>query len=381
MKGLRRLIYLTSIIMLLGSIILFGCEVKKEPIKLGTVLRLSIGAEHGIPSRRGVEMAVAEVNQAGGINGRKVELIVEDEKDSPQAAVNAVKKLIEVDKVVALVGPMTSGDMMAAGKIADEAKVASISPTATTPQLSGYGAYLYRGCSRIDTQAKVLTKFVADTWKPKTVGIFFSNEPYGKGSDKFFSEEFEKLGIKVVAREPFNRGARDFKTELTKIKAADPDILFIPGYTPETAPAAAQARQLGMNQKILGVYGDMDPVYVKLAGAAAEGHVIGGEYDEGYNTPKNQAFKKNYEELVEKNRDPYNIMFAALHYDAASLILEGMKKNGPTSEGVKKFLDEVKDFDGVTGKLSFDQTHDVSRAGTEGVYILEIKGGKYVKVK
>ena len=381
MKGLRRLIYLTSVIILLASIILIGCEVKKEPIKLGTVLRLSIGAEHGIPSRRGVEMAVAEVNQAGGINGRKVELLVEDEKDSPQAAVNAVKKLIEVDKVVALVGPMTSGDMMAAGKIADEAKVVDISPTATTPQLSGYGAYLYRGCSRIDTQAKVLTKFVADTWKPKTVGIFFSNEPYGKGSDKFFSEEFEKLGIKVVAREPFNRGARDFKTELTKIKAANPDILFIPGYTPETAPAAAQARQLGMNQKILGVYGDMDPVYLKLAGAAAEGHVIGGEYDENYNTPKNQAFKKNYEELVEKNHDPYNIMFAALHYDAASLILEAMKKNGPTSEGIKKFLDEVKDFDGVTGKLSFDQTHDVSRAGTEGVYILEIKGGKYVKVK
>jgi branched-chain amino acid transport system substrate-binding protein len=276
---------------------------------------------------------------------------------------------------------MTSGDMMAAGKIADEAKVVAISPTATTPQLSGYGAYLYRGCSRIDTQAKVLTKFVADTWKPKTVGIFFSNEPYGKGSDKFFSEEFEKLGIKVVAREPFNRGARDFKTELTKIKAANPDMLFIPGYTPETAPAAAQARQLGMNQKILGVYGDMDPVYIKLAGAAAAGHVIGGEYDEGYNTPKNQAFKENYEELVKKNQDPYNIMFAALHYDAASLILEGMKKNGPTSEGIKKFLDEVKDFDGVTGKLSFAQTHDVSRAGTEGVYILEVKGGKYVKAK
>ena len=378
MFELRKVMTLFFVLLLLTPGLAFGAD---EPIKLGAVLRLSIGAEHGIPSRRGVEMAVAEVNQAGGINGRKVELIVEDEKDSPQAAVNAVKKLIEVDKVVALIGPMTSGDMMAAGKIADDAKVVDISPTATTPQLSGYGAYLYRGCSRIDTQAKVLTKFVADTWKPKTVGIFFSNEPYGKGSDKFFSEEFEKLGIKVVAREPFNRGARDFKTELTKIKAANPDILFIPGYTPETAPAAAQARQLGMNQKILGVYGDMDPVYLKLAGAAAEGHVIGGEYDEGYNTPKNQAFKKNYEELVEKNRDPYNIMFAALHYDAASLILEGMKKNGPTSEGIKKFLDEVKDFDGVTGKLSFDQTHDVSRAGTEGVYILEIKGGKYVKVK
>jgi branched-chain amino acid transport system substrate-binding protein len=352
-----------------------------EPIKIGTVLRLSIGAEHGIPSRRGVEMAVDEVNQAGGLNGQKVELIVEDEKDSPAAAVNAVQKLINVDKVVAIVGPMTSGDMMAAGKIANDAKVVAISPTATTPKLSGYGASLCRGCSRIDRQAEVLTDYVAKNWKPKTVGIFFSNEPYGKGCAELFSKFFEKHGIKVVATESFNRGARDFKSELTKIKAANPDILFIPGYTPETAPAATQARQLGMNQKILGVYGDMDPVYIKLAGKAAEGHVIGGEYDEGYDTPRNQAFKKNYEALVKKNNDPYNIMFAALHYDATSVILEGMKKNGPTSEGIRKFLEEVKDFDGVTGKLSFDKDHDVVRAGTEGVYILEVKNGQYVKVK
>jgi branched-chain amino acid transport system substrate-binding protein len=189
------------------------------------------------------------------------------------------------------------------------------------------------------------------------------------------------LGIKVVDRESFNRGARDFKAELTKIKAANPDILFIPGYTPETAPAAAQARQLGMNQKILGVYGDYDLTYIKLAGEAAAGHVIGGEYDEDYDTPKNQSFRKNYQELAEKNHDPYNTMFAALGYDAASMILEGMKKNGPTSAGIKEFLDNVKDFDGVTGRLSFDKTHDLVRAGTEGVYVLEVQNGKYVRVK
>jgi len=378
MTKIRSILLVSLAILLLAAPLAWGAD---GPIKLGTVVRLSIGAEHGIPSRRGVEMAVDEVNQAGGINGRQVELIVEDEKDSPAAAVNAVQKLINVDKVVAIVGPMTSGDMMAAGKIADDAKVVAISPTATTPKLSGYGASLCRGCSRIDKQAEVLTDYVAKTWKPKTAAIFFSNEPYGKGCAELFTKFFEKQGIKVVATESFMRGSRDFKAQLTKIKAANPDMLFIPGYTPETAPAAAQARQLGMNQKILGVYGDMDPVYIKLAGAAAEGHVIGGEYDEGYDTPKNQAFKKNYEALAKKNNDPYNIMFAALHYDATGVILEGMKTNGPTSEGIRKFLKEVKDFDGVTGKLSFDQNNDVVRAGTEGIYVLEVKDGKYVKVK
>jgi branched-chain amino acid transport system substrate-binding protein len=377
MINFRRILVLGIAILMLTAGLSWGAE----PIKLGTVVRLSIGAEDGIPSRRGVEMAVDEVNKAGGINGRKVELIVENEKDSPTEAVNAVKKLIEVDKVAAIIGPMTSGDMMAAGKIANDAKVVDLSPTATTPKLSGMGPYLYRGCSRIDKQAEVLTNYVAKNWKPKTVAIFFSNEPYGKGCAGLFSKFFEKHGIKVVATESFMRGSRDFKPQLTKIKAANPDILFIPGYTPETAPAAAQARQLGMNQKILGVYGDMNPGYIKLAGPAAEGHVIGGEYDENYNTPKNQAFKKTYEALVKQNNDPYNIMFAALHYDAASMILDGMKKEGPTSEGIKKYLDNVKDFDGVTGKLSFNKEHDVQRAGTEGVYILEVKGGKYVVVK
>ena len=378
MAKLRVVLVLGIFIGLLTAPLAWGAD---PPIKMGSVMRLSIGAEHGIPCRRGVEMAVAEVNKAGGINGQKVDLITEDEKDSPAASVNAVQKLINVDKVIAMVGPMTSGDVMAAVKIADEAKVVVITPTATTPQLSGAAAYVYRGCSRIDTQAKVLTDYVAKNWKPKTVAILFSNEPYGKGCEKFFREEFEKHGVKVVATESFMRGARDFKSELTKIKAANPDILFIPGYTPETAPAAAQARQLGMNQKILGVYGDMDPVYIELAGKAAEGHIIGGEYDENYDTPKNKAFKKNYEEMVKKNKDPYNIMFAALCYDAASMILEGMKKNGPTSDGVKKFLDTMKDFDGLTGKLSFNPTHDAVRAGTEGVYILEVKDGKYAKVK
>jgi branched-chain amino acid transport system substrate-binding protein len=377
MTGLRRILVLVSVLLVATA----GLAWSAEPIKMGSVMRLSIGAEHGIPCARGVEMAVAEVNKAGGINGRQVLLIGEDEKDSPATAVNAVQKLINVDKVVAMVGPMTSGDTMASGKIANDAKVVLISPTATTPKLSGFGDYIYRGCSRIDTQAKVLTDYVAKKWKPKTVGIFFSNEPYGKGCAALFTKFFEKNGIKVVATESFMRGSRDFKAQLTKIKAAKPDILFIPGYTPETAPAAAQARQLGMKQRILGVYGDMDPVYIQLAGKAANGHVIGVEYDEGYATPKNKKFKKDYEALVKKNKDPYNIMFAALSYDAASLILEGMKKNGPTADGIRKFLNEVKDFDGVTGKLSFDKTHDVVRSGTSGVYIVEVKGGKYVVVK
>lgn len=377
MARIGKIIAILCTLVLLAATFSFAAK----PPPIGSVLRLSIGAEHGIPAKRGVLMAVEEFNKAGGLDGQKVEVIIEDEKDSPTAAVNSVKKLIDVDKVVALVGPMTSGDTLASYKIADEAKVVFITPTATSPKVSGASPYLFRGCSRIDVQAKALTDYVAKNYKPKTVGIFYSNEPYGKGCAKLFGKYFDEHGIKTVAKESFNRGDRDFKAQLTKIKAAKPDILFIPGYTPETAPAAAQARQLGMKQRIIGVYGDMDPEYAKLAGKAAEGHLIAGEYDENYDTPKNKKFRENYFKQAKEANEPVNIMFAALLYDATGLVLEGMKQNGPTSEGIKKFLNEVKDYDGVTGKLSFNKDNDVTRGGEAGVYLFEIKDGKYVQVK
>lgn len=370
----RRFLVFSFVSVLLTAPLAWGAET----IKLGSVLRLSVGAEHGIPSKRGVELAVEEVNKAGGINGQKVEVIFEDEKDSPTTCVNAVQKLINVDKVVALVGPMTSGGVLAAGPTAESAKKLCITPTATSPKVSGMGQFVYRGCSRIDFQSQALTDFVAKNWKPKTVAILFSNEPYGKGCAELFGKDFEKLGIKVVAQESFMRGARDFKAQLTKIKSLNPDILFIPGYTQETAPAAAQARQLGMTQKILGVYGDMDVLYIELAGKAAEGHVIASEYDEDYDTPKNKEFKKRYYELAKKNNDPVNIMFASLTYDSTGMVLAGMKKYGPTSEGIQKSLKEMKDYDGVTGKLSFDKNNDCVKAG---VYILEVKNGRWAKAK
>ncbi len=375
----RRWLKVLGLVVLLAALGAPWASWAAEPIKLGSVLRLSAGAEDGLPARRGVELAVKEINQAGGINGRPLEVIFEDEKDSPTQAVNAVQKLINVDKVVAIVGPMTSGATLAAAPTANEAKIVMVSPTATSPKVSGAGAYIYRGCSRIDKQSEALTKYVAEKFKPKTVGILYSNEPYGKGCYELFSKDFEKLGIKVAAVESFMRGAKDFRAQLTNLKAANPDILFIPGYYQETAPAAVQARQLGLNQRIIGVYGDIAPIYIQLAGKAAEGHLVASEYDEDYDTPKNKKFKEAYYNLVKSlANEPVNIMFAALTYDMTHLVAEGMKKYGPTPEGIKKYLDEVKDFDGVTGKLSFDQNHDVVKGE---VALFEVKNGKYVKVK
>ncbi len=375
-----RKFWLIALLMVsLGTLIFSPLAVQAaEPIKIGSVLRLSDGAEDGLPAKRGVELAVEQINKAGGINGRPISVIFEDEK-STQNAVTAVQKLLNVDKVAAIIGPMTSGGALAAAPSADEAKVVLVTPTATSPKVSGAGAYIYRGCSRIDKQAEALTNYIAATFKPKTVGVLYSNEPYGKGCNDVFGKYFEKLGIQTVASESFMRGDKDFKAQLTKLKAANPDILFVPGYYSETAPVAAQARQLGMNQRIIGVYGDIAPVYIELAGKAAEGNLVASEYNEDYDTPKNKQFKEAYYKLAKSiANEPMNIMFAALTYDMTNIVAEGMKKYGPTAEGVKKYLDEVKDFDGVTGKLSFNPEHDVMKGD---VSLFEVKNGKYVKVK
>jgi len=185
-------------------------------------------------------------------------------------------------------------------------------------------------------------------------------------------------GITVVAEESFMRGDREFKSQLTKIAATTFDILCTPGYLQETAPAIFQAREMGITVPSLGGFGDMAPLYIELAGAASEGHIITSEYDEQYNTKKNKEFVKKYYDFVSKTpNEPNNIMFAAITYDLTYIIADAITAVGSDPVAIKGYLDTLEEFDGVTGKLSFDENGDVVKGA---VYILEVKDGKYVKV-
>jgi len=351
--------------------------VRAEDVKIGAILRLSIGASDGIPAKRGIEIAVKEINAKGGIKGKPLTVIYEDGKDSPPSAVAAYQKLTSMDKVPVIIGPMMSGEALAVAPVAQRDGTVVITPTATSPKVSGSG--LYRGCTRIDKQAEALTKFAKDSLKTTKVAILYSNEPYGKGCNEVFTKFFGDQGIPVVIAESFMVGDRDFSAQLTKIKQAQFDLLFIPGYLQETAPVIAQARKMGITQQSMGVYGDMAPKYIELAGKAAEGHVNCSEYNEGYNTPTNKKFKEEYYKTVKANpTDTNNIMFAAITYDMTKMAAKAIESKGYTAAGVKSYLDTVKDFDGVTGKLSFDKNGDVAK---QGVYLFRVKNGKYVKAQ
>ena len=189
---------------------------------------------------------------------------------------------------------MTSGAALAAAPSANEAKVVMVTPTATSPKVSGAGAYIYRGCSRIDKQSEALTKYVAEQYKPKTVGILYSNEPYGKGCNDLFSKDFEKLGIKVVATESFMRGAKDFKAQLTNLKAR-PTLIssLFPDTTRKRLRPQAQARRARHESTYHRRYGDIAPIYIELAGKAAEGHLVASEYHEAYDYPEKPEIQGN----------------------------------------------------------------------------------------
>ncbi len=292
---------------------------------------------------------------------------------------NAANKLISVDKVPVIIGPMKSGETLAVAPIAEDNKVVLITPTATSPKVSGVGKYVFRGCSRIDKQVEALVNYAIEKYGAKKAAILYSKEPYGEGFKDLFIKFFGEKGVEVVAVESFMVGDKDFKAQLTKIAATKFDILCIPGYLQETAPAVVQARMLGITAPTFGGYGDIAPLYIELAGPAAEGHVVSGEYDEGYDTPKNKEFVKEYYDIVKKDpNEPNNIMFAAITYDMTHIVADAMKQVGTDPTAIRDYLRSLKDYDGVTGKLSFDDKGDVQKGG---IYLFEVQNGKYVKVK
>ncbi|NCC23673.1 MAG: ABC transporter substrate-binding protein [Deltaproteobacteria bacterium] len=355
-------------------------EPAKAPLRIGAVLRLSKGASDGIPAKHGIEIAVDMINAKGGINGRNLEILYYDSKDDATTAVNAVQKLISVDKVPAIIGPMMSGNVLAAAPLCNRDQVVLITPTGTSPKISEAGEFVFRICSRIDMQAMALVnKALAMADKPQpTVAIVYSNEPYGKGCLMLFEKYLAEANITPAAVESFQVGDKDFQSQLTKLVPINPDLLFFPGYLQETAPLLSQARNMGLTGLSVGVFGDMAPLYIELAGPAAENHIIAGEYDQDVQSPQNLEFVARYEtKLKAEPNAPNNIMFAALTFDSVNILAKALESGATTGPEIQKFMAGIIDFEGVTGSLGFDENGDVQKGG---IALFQVKDGAYHKV-
>ena len=314
-------------------------------------------ASFGQSTKNGVQLAVDEINAAGGVNGKKIELIVEDDQGTPEKAKTVISKLISQDKVQAVIGEVASSNSLAAAPVAQEAKIPMISPSSTNPQVTEKGDYISRVCFIDPFQGSVMAKFAANTLKAKTAAVFGDvNSDYSKGLTQFFEQEFTKLGGKVVAKESYTQQDPDFKGQLTKIRQLNPDVIYIPGYYGQVGIIAKQARELGMNQPLLGGDGWDSPDLWKLGGDALKNAYISNHYSAENPAPEIQNFVKNYTAKFGAAPDS----LAALAYDAAKVLADAIKRAGGAGDSakLKDAINATKDFAGVTGAITLDSNRN-----------------------
>jgi branched-chain amino acid transport system substrate-binding protein len=356
----------------LSALILTPFVHAADPIKVGEYASLTgKEASFGQSSHKGLTLAFEEINAAGGALNRPIELLSEDNQTKPGESATAVKKLIARDKVVALVGEVASGRSLEAAPIAQASKIPMIAPAATNPKVTQTGNYIFRVCFIDPFQGTVMAKFAREDLKAGKVAILSSvSNAYSVGLAKFFRETFTAGGGKIVAEKNFSEGDKDFRAQLTAVKAAGVDAVFVPGYYTEAALIVRQARDLGIAVPFFGGDGWEAPQLLQIGGEALEGCYYSTHF-----SPENTD--SVVQEFVKKFKARWNgetpDAFAALGYDTAYVLTAAIKRAG-TTEGPKlrDALAATKNFAGVTGVTNIDANRDASKPAA----ILAIKGGK-----
>ncbi|HJT68436.1 MAG TPA: ABC transporter substrate-binding protein [Pyrinomonadaceae bacterium] len=325
----------------------------------------------GQSTKNGVEMAADEINKAGGVNGRQIQVIVEDDQGEPNKAATVVTKLINQDRVHALLGEVASSNSLAAAPKAQEAKVPMISPSSTNPAVTQVGDYIFRVCFIDPFQGEVMAKFAANNLKAKRAAILYDfNSDYSRGLYEFFKRSFTQLGGQVVAEKSYTQGDRDFSGQLTAIRAANVDVIYVPGYYGEVGVIANQTKQLGIKAPLLGGDGWDAPQLWQLGGAALNGDYISNHYSVDDPSPAIRKFVADYQ-------GRYNILpdaLAALGYDSMKVLGDAIKRAGSTdSAKLRDAIAQTKNFPGVTGQISIDP----ARNAVKPAVVLKLEDSKF----
>jgi branched-chain amino acid transport system substrate-binding protein len=327
----------------------------------------------GLSAKNGVLMAADEINQAGGINGRQIDIVIEDDKGSPEESAQVTGRLIERYKVLAIIGAGASGNSLAAAPKAQSARVPLIAPSSTNPAVTQVGNYIFRACFIDAFQGEVMAKFAVHTLKAKRAAIMLDfNSPYSRGLTEFFEFSFAKLGGEIVVKQSYTQGDADYHGQLSLIKSTNPDVVYIPGYYGDVATIAKQARQVGLTVPLLGADGWDAPELWELGGDALNGCYISNHYSADDPSETIQKFVHAYRQRY-GNLTPD--AHAALAYDALRFLAEAIQKSETTAgPKLRDALAETKNFEGVTGKISMDR----ERNAVKSAVILKLEDGRYI---
>ncbi|MGY3765281.1 ABC transporter substrate-binding protein [Vagococcus vulneris] len=359
-----------------GNSAVIGNKVDGDKIKIGLNLELSGPvAGYGNQEKEGAELAVKEINADGGIKGKQIELVSKDNKSDTAEAATVTANLTTKDKVVAIVGPATSGDTKAIIPNTTKAKVPTITPSATDDSITVINdkvqEYVFRTGFQDSFQGVILANYAQNNLKAKNAIIIGDvSSDYAKGLTKSFKETYKG---EIVADEKFNQKDKDFKAVLTKIKDQDFDVLYIPGYYEEAGLIIKQAREMGIKQPILGADGFSDEKLIDVADAKNMNDIYyTAHFSElAPSSDRVKAFIENYTKDYKKAPSS----FSALAYDSVYMIKDSLEKaKDLDSQSLTDELTKLKDFDGVTGKMSMDKNHNPEKA----VVVVKVENGKQV---
>jgi branched-chain amino acid transport system substrate-binding protein len=343
-----------------------------QAIRVGHVASLTGDtATFGRSADRGMRLAIEELNAAGGVLGRPLELVTEDDRSVTEEARSAAQKLLQRDRVVALLGEVASSRSLAAAPEAQRARVPMISPASTNPKVTEVGDYIFRTCFIDPFQGAVMARFAVQELGAKRVAILFDfKQDYSVGLADFFRKTFVELGGEIVADERYTSGDIEFRAQLTTIRAARPDAIFVPGYYTELGLIAKQARELGLGVPLLGGDGWDSEKTLEIGGAAVEGYFFSTHYAADSDDPRVQEFVKRYRAAHGELPDA----MGALGYDTARILADALVRAGST-EGPKlrDAIAATRDFEGVTGHISIDE----QRNARKDAVVLKIENGRF----
>lgn len=377
-----------AVISLILAIVLSGCANSGAPntsaqvnggkdpeklIKIGMVGPLTGDyATYGQSVRNGVEVAVEEINGSGGVDGFKLELVAEDSKGDSAEAANAVQKLIDQDKVTAIIGAVLSGETATVAPIAQDAGVVMITPSSTAPGLADVGDYIFRNVITDDVQAKQMAEYVVMELGLHDLAVPYANNDYGVALKDNFTREAKKLGATVSAVELYLDGDQDFRAQLTKI-GNEIEALYVGGYYTEAAKIAQQAERQGMKAQILGADGLYSNLLLELGGDAVEGAIFTAGFYSGDPGDEVQSFVSNYAQRYGDEPD----MFAANAYDSMKIVAQALDESGNNRESLREKMAGIKDYPGITVKTSFSDNGEACKE----VFILKVENGEFHRAK
>ena len=359
---------LSAVFVLAATSFVFAAPKKGATIKIGGVAPLSGGvAVYGVECKNGIDLAVEEINADGGINGQKIQFICEDDEGDPAKSVSAYKKLVSKDKTRLIIGSLTSGCTLAITNQAQANKVVQIAPAATAPAITDAGNFIFRACFIDPFQGRVGGKFAYENLGSKKAAVLYDiGNDYSVGLMENFVSEFEKQGGKIVAKESYGTGEKDFNAIITKVKAANPDVVYLPDYYATVALIAKQLRAQGIDTPIVGADG-WDGLTENAGDEVLNGY-YSNHYAEDSDSPAVQKFVKNFEKKYNKKPNA----FAALGYDSMYMLKDAIVAAGSTdSVKVREALEKT-DNDYVTGHIKFDSKHNPIKSA---VMVKMIKDG------